>query len=223
MIYLSGATKLENIGKREDVGLMLGYRGAGLSHSRSILNRTVWAADNGCFSNPELDPEDFLKWLKKLSSGLTKCLFAVAPDVVADPIETWIRSKPILPKIRNLGYKAALVAQDGMEDRPVSWESFDTLFIGGSTEWKLSEGAFYLLNEARRRGKWTHMGRVNSRRRLRIAVTAGCDSVDGTLLCFAPDRRFRQLSGWMTELQRQPFLFDHQQEIDEVCWQYALV
>ena len=30
------------------------------------------------------------------------------------------------------------------------------------------------------RGKWVHMGRVNSTRRIRYAASIGCDSVDGT-------------------------------------------
>ena len=36
--------------------------------------------------------------------------------------------------------------------------------------------------EARRRGKWVHMGRVNGLRRLRIALDFGVDTVDGTSL-----------------------------------------
>jgi hypothetical protein len=38
--------------------------------------------------------------------------------------------------------------------------------------------------EARRRGVWTHMGRVNSERRLRYAALIGCQSADGTYLAF---------------------------------------
>jgi hypothetical protein len=38
------------------------------------------------------------------------------------------------------------------------------------------------VRDARRRGKWVHMGRVNGLRRLRIALDFGVDSVDGTFL-----------------------------------------
>jgi hypothetical protein len=41
--------------------------------------------------------------------------------------------------------------------------------------------------ETKRRGKWLHMGRVNSARRFAIAELMGCDSVDGTYLTYGPD------------------------------------
>jgi hypothetical protein len=221
MIYLSGRLKVREIGKRPDIGLMIGYREGSLSHGRTHLSKTQWAADNGCFTNPNLNVDGYLAWLKSLSEFQITCLFATAPDVVGDCKETWKRSKDVLPQIRALGYQAALVAQDGMENYPIQWDAFDVLFIGGTTEWKLSEGAYWLVAEAKRQGKWVHMGRVNSRRRIRIAVLAGCDSVDGTQLCFAPDKRLKQLNGWLDELQRQPFLFS--QDVDLQCWEWALV
>jgi hypothetical protein len=56
----------------------------------------------------------------------------------------------------------------------------DALFIGASTEWKLGPSAEALVAQAKDRGKWVHMGRVNSHRRIRYAASIGCDSVDGT-------------------------------------------
>jgi hypothetical protein len=32
----------------------------------------------------------------------------------------------------------------------------------------------------KRAGKWVHMGRVNTDRRIRYAAAIGCDSIDGT-------------------------------------------
>src|SRR6187549_2870522 len=83
-------------------------------------------------------------------------LFAVAPDVVADARATAARSAPWLQPIRSLGIRAAFVAQDGMEYEPVDWDSFDALFIGGSTEWKLGPEARAFSSEAKARGKWLH-------------------------------------------------------------------
>jgi hypothetical protein len=37
-----------------------------------------------------------------------------------------------------------------------------------------------VVAEARQRGIWVHMGRVNSLRRLAYAASIGCDSIDGT-------------------------------------------
>ena len=88
------------------------------------------------------------------------------------------------------------MAQDGLEVLPVPWESFDVLFIGGSTEWKLGPHARALIAEAKARGKWVHMGRVNSRRRFLYADLLGCDSVDGTYLVFGPDVNLPRLINW---------------------------
>lgn len=159
----------------------------------------VWAADNGCFGKGYPGDAEWLAWLERLSPDADRCLFAVAPDVVADAEATLARSVPWLPAIRALGYKAALVAQDGLEHLDVPWQEFDVLFIGGSTEWKLSPAAAALAAEARRRGKGVHMGRVNSRRRWSYAEHIGCDSVDGTYLVFGPDTNLPRLRSWTTQ------------------------
>jgi hypothetical protein len=218
MIYLSGAFKREMIGRRADLGIMLTYRPRGEKRIAKVDREMIllagpWAFDNNCFNDPNIDVDNFLRHLDSYRCGQATCLFAVAPDVVGDPHETWSRSKPVLRDIRSLVTKAAYVAQDGQEKLPVHWEEFDCLFIGGSTEWKLSEGAFRLVSEAKRRGKWTHMGRVNSRRRIRIGAMSGCDSTDGTMVKFGPDKRIPQLNRWLDELQRQPLLLNGKREI----------
>jgi hypothetical protein len=60
------------------------------------------------------------------------------------------------------------------------WPRIDALFVGGSTQWKLGPSAEALVAEAKARGKWVHMSRVNSARRIRYAASIGCDSIDGT-------------------------------------------
>lgn len=206
MIYLSGRLSASKIGDRLDIGIMLGYREGSLSHGRRHLEKILWAADNGCFTNPDLNVESYLQWLGKLSEWRETCLFAVAPDVVADARATWERSREVLPKIREMGFPAALVAQNGIEDMAINWEAFDCLFIGGSTEWKLSSNAFWLCREAQKQGKWVHMGRVNSFRRMLQARFAGCNSTDGTQLVFAPDKRLAQLEKWLDFIHKQPVL-----------------
>lgn len=103
--------------------------------------------------------------------------------VWADARATIARSLPVLPDIRALGYRAAFVAQDGLEDLDVPWRDFDVLFIGGSTAWKLSDAAASVVAEAKRQGKGTHMGRVNSLKRLR-AATGGLVGDGGTATKF---------------------------------------
>lgn len=165
-----------------------------------------WAADNGRFSAPEsYSDAAYLAWLDRMPRE--GCLFATAPDVVGDAAATLALSLPLSEPIRALGYRVALVAQDGLERLPVPWEAFDALFLGGTTGWKLSEAAASLVAEAKRRGKWTHMGRVNSLRRLRFAESIGCDSADGTFLRWAPDFKVARVAEWLDAMKRQPMLW----------------
>jgi hypothetical protein len=126
--------------------------------------------------------------------------------VVADWSGTVRVAAAVLPKLRALGFPSAFIAQDGLPPRWVAWDEFDALFVGGTTAYKLSEDAYALVAEAKRRGKWCHMGRVNSWRRLRAAAHGGYDSVDGTYLKFGPDVNLPRLRGWLDAMARQPAL-----------------
>jgi hypothetical protein len=157
-----------------------------------------WAADNGCFSAGErFDLWKYLEWLERMSSALSTCLFATAPDVVGDAAGTLERSAPVLPMIREIGYAPALVGQDGLERLTVPWDTFDAYFIGGSTRWKLSLESAALVREAKRRGKWVHMGRVNSGKRLVYAKRIGVDSCDGTYMAFNPSEAIDRMGRWL--------------------------
>lgn len=170
MDYYSGAVRQSILGLRPDLGLML----TPMMGNAPDLTRVKWCADTGCFSQPEKhDDERYLNWLDRRPRETN--VFATAPDVVADAQATWKRSQPMLWRIRELGYNAALVAQDGIEDMRLSWDSFDAIFIGGSTAWKLGPIAFDFGREARGRGKHVHWGRVNSVR----AVVQGKESPGG--------------------------------------------
>lgn len=156
----------------------------------------AWCADNGCFSD-KWDEDKWWSFLVRNAHHAPTCLFAVAPDVVGDAVGTAKKSSPWLGRIRELGYPVGFVAQDGQENLPVPWDQIDCLFIGGTTEWKLGEAVRGLVSEAKRRGKWVHMGRVNSKRRYEYARIIGCDSVDGTFLTFGPEVNLPKLLGWI--------------------------
>lgn len=174
--------------------------------ARHLAAYPSWAADNGCFARgARFDLAAYLAWLVAMPCRET-CLFATAPDMVGDAAATWQRSEAVLPAVRALGYRAALVAQDGIEHLAIDWSAFDCLFIGGTTAWKLSETAYGLIGEAKRRGKWVHQGRCNSYRRLAAAAFAGCDSADGTFLKFAPDINVPRMLAWLDRMARQPQL-----------------
>lgn len=178
-----------------------------------LIEGAVWCADNGCFGKGYPGDEGWLAWLKGLQHRAEDCLFATAPDVVGDAEASLARSLPLLPKIRELGFKAALVAQDGMENMELPWDEFDVLFLGGkktpnpADEWKLGPGARKLAIEARRRGKWVHCGRVNSRKRY-FTLAPICDSCDGTYLRFGPDINIPKLLSWVNEWKHQDHLFE---------------
>lgn len=158
----------------------------------------TWCADNGCFSD-KFDEGAWWAWLVANSADAATCNFAVAPDVVGDAAATLERSRPWMPRMRELGYRVAFVAQDGIENTEVPWGEFDALFVGGSTEFKLGEVAADVIREAKARGKYVHVGRVNSRKRFQMFAELGVDSVDGTFLTFAPRQNIHRLLSWVHE------------------------
>lgn len=169
----------------------------------------LYAADNGKFGKGWPGPDSWFQWLADTVDryGPDRCLWAVAPDVPFDAAGTLAESLPWLARIRELGIPAAFAAQDGCDQLGVPWDAFDVLFIAGSTEWKTGPVAERLAREAKARGKGVHMGRVNSRQRLRTAEWFGCDSADGTYLAFGPDKNLARLTDWLDELHHTPSLF----------------
>lgn len=155
-----------------------------------------WAADNGAFAG--FNERRFLRMLDRIE-GRTGCLFVAAPDVVADAEATLNLFGGWRQEIAGRGLPVAFVAQDGLEALRVPWGRFDALFLGGSTEWKLGKHAEALCRKAKARGKWVHMGRVNTRHRIRLAATWGCDSVDGTGFSRWPEARIPKGLRWIEE------------------------
>lgn len=134
-----------------------------------------WAADNDAYAR--WDARAFTRMLHVIT-GMPGCLFVVAPDVVGDANATLECFYAWLNPVRATGQPVAFVAQDGLTHVP--WKDVDALFIGGTTAFKLSHEASQFAREARQRGLWVHMGRVNTRRRIRYAASIGCHSIDGT-------------------------------------------
>lgn len=170
----------------------------------------LWVADNGLgpgqggkAGQGQLPDHEWFDWVSSRPWPKRDCRFAVAPDVVGNAAATLTRSRHWLGALRSVGYPAAFVAQDGLEDLRTPWDDFDALFIGGSTEWKLGRHAYELVQEGRRRGKWVHFGRVNTKNRLTYAYQIGCDSVDGTTLARGPVRNLESLLRWLRELEHE--------------------
>jgi len=154
-----------------------------------------WAADNGAFSG--FDPIAFTDMMDKLNGHQSNCLFVACPDVVGDAKNTLELFEVWEPVLRRFGWPIALVGQDGLEDHDIQWNRIDAFFVGGSTDWKLSDDAAGLIVEAKLHGKHVHMGRVNSRRRICRAINIGCDSIDGSSFSRFPDKKLERTLQWM--------------------------
>lgn len=152
---------------------------------RNAPDGWTWAADNGCFGT-QWNENTWLRWLKERPQP-TDALFATVPDVVADYHATMNRWRQWHQVVSDIGYTVAFVLQDGADMAQLPWDDMGALFIGGTTDYKLSIDARRIVDHAKHLGKWVHMGRVNSRKRIQIAYEWGCDSVDGTFLAFGPD------------------------------------
>lgn len=137
----------------------------------------AWAADNDGFQG--VDERAFMQMLSALEPD-ENCLFVTCPDVVGDALATrklWHKWHEL---ISDMGFPPAYVLQDGLMGAGVPWNQCAAIFIGGTTEFKMGDLVRRTVAEAKERGKWVHMGRVNSQQRLRYANSIGVDSIDGT-------------------------------------------
>jgi hypothetical protein len=143
--------------------------------TRFSLRATKWAIDNGAFSG--FEEAVFLSLLAR-QTGYPGCLFVTVPDVVGSAR----RTLEVFPhwKDRLSSWPLALACQDGQEDLPIPWDDIAAVFIGGSTEWKLSKHAVACIKAAKVLGKWAHVGRVNDPARFEFFENAGADSIDGS-------------------------------------------
>ena len=181
MILVSGATKTVNrLLPNENLGVLLA------PHDwRTLPKGCVWAADNAAYSN--WDENKFIVMLDKIKKHDHKPIFVACPDVVGDAVETDKRFRYWQPKIKAMGLPVALVLQNGIEWYGVNWNKVDAVFVGGDNDFKLGKYVRYIVPQAKRYGKWVHMGRVNSIKRMAYAKDIGCDSIDGTGFSMFPD------------------------------------
>lgn len=189
--------------------------------------------DNGCFSPEGQARFNIDSYARLINSTLNAfgedaVMFATARDVPMNWTATLELSLPMLPMIRKLGAPAALVVQDGATVGNIPWSELDVIFIGGSTEWKLSDEALSITKAARYLGKRIHMGRVNSLIRARTALRFGCDSMDGTFLKFAGPNGVEILldwlrDSWLRDSARRAWRYSGQIDPDDAGgdWLYA--
>lgn len=196
-LFLSGATStLRRYPDRDRLGVLL-VPASGNTPRTALDLGLPWAADNAAFSG--FDPAAFCGLLARIG-GRPGCRFVACPDVVGNAGATFDLFRVWAPVLRAVGVPVALVAQDGLDEFGVPWDEIDALFVGGSTDWKLGRAAASLTREAKARGLWVHMGRVNTRFRVRYAHGLGCDSIDGSGFSRWPDQRVPAALRWLAEL-----------------------
>lgn len=197
MLYLSGSFPVDPICRQQLLDAGVGFMATPAPHRG--WDAPVIALDNGCFSSTWEE----MKWKQWLQAQSVDALFAVVPDVVGDAEATLAKWSDYYKFVKSLGFKAAFVIQDGQDVDSCPWDELDAIFIGGTTEYKLSHTARDITFEAKRRGKWVHMGRVNSYKRIKLADSWGVDSVDGTFIRFAPTQNTPRLVGWLHKLRKE--------------------
>lgn len=162
-----------------DWRLMVSAKGV-LRHEgfRYALDNGAW---NAFVTGTEFDEAAFLKAYALLGIGAD---FVVLPDIVAGGARSLARSLAFSLRWRTdlpAHCPFLLAVQDGMTPEEVGPLIGPELgiFIGGTTEWKVSTAATWGAL-ARSRDAHMHVGRVNTVERIRICHAAGAHSFDGS-------------------------------------------
>ncbi len=203
ILLVSGATR--DVAK-VDCGILVTPRGRNSIENIATSGRQ-WAADNDAFL--AWDQERFERFISRISEcDRSRFLWVACPDVVSDAGATLDRWAEWFPILHGLGLPAAFIGQDGLEDMAerIPWDQMSAFFIGGSTKWKLSHAAESLAREAKQRGKWLHIGRVNSSKRIRHAIDLKADSIDGSGFSKWP-KLIPDGLRWIRYHRQQPTLF----------------
>jgi hypothetical protein len=132
-----------------------------------------YGLDNGCFK------EFYRKaWERLLLAARTDTpVFVCLPDIVGDAARTMELFEHFAPLTE--GLPRALVLQDGIERTRIPWTDLAAIFIGGSDQFKYSREAIAAAKTARMLGKWVHVGRVNTAKRVDNWLEYA-DSCDGS-------------------------------------------
>jgi len=135
-----------------------------------------FAIDNGAFAG--FDAVAFRSLLSRELPRRSLCRFVAVPDVVGSARRTMEVFRGWRASLD--GWPLAFVVQDGQEDLPIPWNCCAAVFIGGSTDWKMSDHAATCIKAAKALGKWCHVGRVNTPARFEYFRELGADSIDGS-------------------------------------------
>lgn len=176
--YASRTGTKRNLAALRAAGWRLLVSRAGVWRSEGF----AYCADNGAWSDfnarRPFDEEAFEPFLEEFGPSAD---FVVLPDIVAGGRASLELSLRWMNRARAVCDLVLIAVQDGMtpDDLRGFVGEHVGIFLGGSTEWKLSEmanwGRFCAESPC-----WFHVARVNTIRRFRMAAAAGADSIDGS-------------------------------------------
>jgi hypothetical protein len=209
-MYLTGVSNAETHAvarERADLGLMIQ---PGNSLHRQIDLYPCFAVDNGCYGD-RFEPDKWRRTLDHAAMWPERCLFAVVPDRF-DPTDLHGNHPATLDlwhiwhaEVTDRGLRPAFVCQN--DSTPDDVPDARAVFIGGDTEWKLSRFAWAQVVAAKARGRWAHVGRVNSAVRWGSVRIFGADSADGTLVKHGPrSEMIRQLVAMLDQPPQLEFV-----------------
>ena len=179
MCYASRTGTRRNLNALRAAGWGLLVSRAGAWRTEGFAN---YVLDNGAWSDYRagraFDGDAFERLVDKLGA---RARWIVLPDIVAGGLASLELSLRWSNRCLSVCPLVLLAVQDGMTEADVS--SFVGqnvgVFLGGSTPWKISTmeqwGAF-----CHQRGIYYHVARVNTARRMALAVASGADSIDGS-------------------------------------------
>jgi hypothetical protein len=208
---------LNNIPKDIDHYLQMYSRNLGIlcvpyEHSRILKSVRYyeefgcpWACDNNSFA--DFDGPAYLRMLDFAAKNRDGCMWINVPDKVGSHTETLESFGQWKKELQDRNLPMAFVLQDGVIEQDIPWSDIAAVFIGGTTEFKLSEQARTLASRAKVLGKLVHMGRVNSAKRYKLAYEWGVDSVDGTGICRFTKIKLPFFMNTIDKLKQQGGLF----------------
>jgi hypothetical protein len=207
LLLVSGATAtIRRLAGHPHLGRLTQPR-CGNDIAEMAASGLYWAADNDALAG--IDPDRLMDMLDAMATtDLSRCLFGAVPDAVEmtdqGPRGSWEGTLWLFRAWRRAyearGIPPAIVLQDGATVETVPWGDIAAVFVGGSTAWKLGQEAEGLIRAARARGKWVHVGRVNTERRLKHFDAIGIDSFDGTQFSMFPDT---YIPRWLKRLEHR--------------------
>jgi hypothetical protein len=141
----------------------------------------AWGAFNG---KRAWDAHLFVRMMNAVGRDVA---WVVVPDVVGNAVASLALTRAWLPWCLDNCAKVLVAVQDGMAEEDVAPMLGPRVgvFVGGSTEWKLRTLRAW-VRLAARLGAYSHVGRVNSAKRIAACADAGADSADGNSVVMFP-------------------------------------